>query len=335
MFGLMGTSAIMASVFGRGGRKIPVVKFTSSSDDPYIQSLSCNGTITIESIKDGEPVVERYNNLKNTMVEIPADADTNVKISGYVTDLYFTAYDEEAEDYAGFMDLSSLDLSETNVLKALSVDYNSGLEELDVTHNTNLQTLICGDMENLTGIDVSKNTKLTYLYCAYCKGITELNLAANTALQTLNCGGTSITELNLAANTALQTLDCYNCTSITELNLAANTALQTLNCNSCTSITELNLAANTALQTLYCGGTSITELNLAANTALQTLDCNSCTSITDIYYPATNSDVSTAIAGAITNATAADGTVYTDSAADYYNTIADAATAKGWTIEQL
>ena len=41
------------------------------------------------------------------------------------------------------------------------------------------------------------------------------------------------------------------------------------------------------------------------------------------------------IATAITDTTAADGTVYTDSAADYYSTIADAATAKGWTIEQL
>ena len=309
----MGESAIMAHIGGRGGRKMPVIRFTSSEDDPFIQALSCNGTITIESTKDGETVTETYNNLKDTLVEIQADADTEISIYGYVTDLYFTAYDEDAEDYDGFMSLSSLDTTGTNVLKTLSVDYNSGLEELDVTHNTNLQTLICGDMENLTDIDVSKNTKLTYLYCSHCEGITELNLAANTALQTLNCGGTSITELNLAANTALQYLYCYNCTSITELNLAANTALQTLD----------------------CGGTSITELNLAANTALQTLDCNSCTSIDNIYYPGTQEQPSTAIAGVITAATAADGTVYTDSAGAYYSTIADAATAKGWTIEQL
>ena len=249
MLGVMGESAIMAHIGGRGGRKMPVIRFTSSEDDPFVQALSCNGTITIESTKDGETVTETYNNLKDTLVEIQADADTEILIYGYVTDLYFTAYSEEDEDYSGFTDLSSLDLSETNVLKALSVDYNSVLEELDVTHNTNLQTLICGDMENLTGIDVSKNTKLTYLYCAYCEGITELNLAANTALQYLNC--------------------------------------------------------------------------------------NSCTSLSDISYPATNSDVSTAIAGAITNATAADGTVYTDSAGAYYSIIATAATAKGWTIEQL
>ncbi len=271
MLVIMGNSALFAQLAGRGGRKTPVIKFTSSTDDPYIQALSCNGTITIESTKDGQPVVETYKDLDLITVNIQADADTEVKISGYVIDLYFTAYDEDQEDYSGFTDLSSLDLSETNVLKALSVDYNSGLEELDVTHNTNLQTLIFGDMENLTGIDVSKNTKLTYLYCAYCEGITELNLAANTALQTLDC-------------------------------------------NSCTSITELNLAANTALQNLYC---------------------NSCTSLSDISYPATNSDVSTAIAGAITNANAADGTVYTDGEGAYYSTIADAATTKGWTIEQL
>ena len=249
MLGIMGDSALFAQLAGRGGRKMPVIKFTSSSDDPYIQSLSCNGTITIESTKDGQPVVETYKDLNLITVNVQADADTEIKISGHVTDLYFTAYSEEDKDYSGFTDLSSLDLSETNVLKALSVDYNSGLEELDVTHNTNLQTLIYGDMENLTGIDISKNTKLTYLYCAYCEGITELNLAANTALQYLNC--------------------------------------------------------------------------------------NSCTSLSDISYSATNNYVSTAIAGAITNAAAADGTVYTDSEGAYYSTIADAATAKGWTIEQL
>ena len=245
----MGESAIMAHVGGRGGRKIPVIRFTSSEDDPFIKALSCNGTIQIESRKNGAEITETYTNLKDTLVEIQADADTEISIYGYVTDLYFTAYDEDVEDYDGFMSLSSLDLSGTNVLKALSVDYNSGLDELNVTHNTNLQTLICGDMENITGIDVSKNTELTYLYCAYCEGITELNLAANTALQYL--------------------------------------------------------------------------------------DCNNCTSLSNISYPATNGDVSTSIAGAITDADAADGTVYTDSAADYYSTIADAATAKGWTIAQI
>lgn len=59
------------------------------------------------------------------------------------------------------------------------------------------------------------------------------------------------------------------------------------------------------------------------------------TGLTKIMYPANNSSVSTAIKNAITNATAADGVVYLDQEGDYYDTIANAATSKGWTVEQL
>ena len=93
---------------------------------------------------------------------------------------------------------------------------------------------------------------------------------------------------------------------------------------------------NTALTSLDCNDCyALQELNLSANTALTSLGCNDCVKIEIIYYTAIDSDVATAIAGAITAADASDGTVYTDSAADYYSTIADAATAKGWTIEQI
>ena len=93
---------------------------------------------------------------------------------------------------------------------------------------------------------------------------------------------------------------------------------------------------NTALTSLDCSSCyALQELNLSTNTALTSLNCSYCYALQIIYYPATNEDVSTAIAGAITYANAADGTVYTDSAADYYSTIETAATAKGWTIEQL
>ena len=93
---------------------------------------------------------------------------------------------------------------------------------------------------------------------------------------------------------------------------------------------------NTALTSLDCSDCyALQELNLSTNTALTSLNCNSCTGLKEIRYPATDSNVSAKIASAITAATAADGTVYTDSAADYYSTIETAAIAKGWTIEQL
>ena len=205
--GIMGESASFASAAGRSGRKLPEVSFVGSSDDPYIQSLSCDGRITIESIKDGKPVVKSYYALRSQKVDIHADADTIILIKGYVTELQFTKYnnDPDIDDWEGYTELSSVSVGDNSILKTLSIALNENIEELD-------------------------------------------------------------------------------------------------------------LAANTQLQTLYC---------------------NSCTGLTDISYPATNEDVSTAIAGAITDADAADGTVYTDSAAAYYSTIADAATAKGWTIEQI
>ena len=271
-FGVLGTSALMAQIAGRGGRMLPSITFKTSADDPFIQSITCNGKLIVESIKDGQPLTEEYTDLDNITLYIHADADTDVVLRGYVKKCYFTAYDEEQEDYVGYTDVTGIDTSKCVCLKELSVDYCT-IDMLDISANKNLTTLICGDIseESFTIQGLNQCTKLTYLYCAYSESITALDLAANTALQTLNCGG-------------------------------------------CTGLTALDLAANTALQSLYCYG---------------------CTGLIEIKYPATNSNVSTAIAGVITNATAADGTVYTDSAADYYSTIADAATAKGWTIEQL
>ena len=115
-----------------------------------------------------------------------------------------------------------------------------------------------------------------------------------------------------------------------------NTALTQLYCNGCHALTALDLSKNTALTQLYCNNChALTALDLSKNTALTQLYCESCAKLVSISYPATNEGVSTAIANAITAAENTTGTVYTDSEGAYYSTIADAATAKGWTIEQM
>ena len=131
--------------------------------------------------------------------------------------------------------------------------------------------------------------------------------------------------------------DSYGAISTVESMVFNNTAALTiLACDGCAGLTALDLSANTALHQMVCDGcTGLTALDLSANTALTYLSCGGCTGLTEIKYPATNSSVSTSIAGAISNATAADGTVYTDSQGAYYSTIADAATAKGWTVYEL
>ena len=205
-------SGILSPAFlqaaGRAGKKKSIIRFMCGEEaDPTIQKIVCAGSITIESTKDGAPVSATYPAGTHNAIVVQADENTEVAITGNVTELYITKYnnDPDVDDYEGYMSLASIDVSGCKKLQTLCIAMNENVEALD-------------------------------------------------------------------------------------------------------------LSTNTALQNLYCNG---------------------CTGLIEIKYPATNEDVSTAIAGAITAADAADGTVYTDSAAAYYSTIETAATDKGWTIEQI
>ena len=365
MFGVMGTSAAFMRAAGAHKQEIDGnhILFTPTIDDPVIYQLSCSGDITIKSTKNGAPVIATYSNLEDTEVSIQADANTKVVIKGDVTKLIAGQYqgwgykdgimsevwvfaNDAISEIGGISGKNSP--SSQSVVKRIETDrsvalqtfgiYNcTALTSLDLSNNTALTTFECAGCSGLTALDLSANTALETLTCSNCTGLTVLDLSANTALHVLDCSScTGLTALDLNANTALETLTCSNCTGLTVLDLSANTALETLFCPGCSGLTALDLSANTALHALTCSlCTSLTALDLSANTALETLTCSDCALLTEIKYAAGNEDVSTAIAGAITNATAADGTVYTDSAAAYYSTIATAATTKGWTIEQL
>ena len=157
--------------------------------------------------------------------------------------------------------------------------------------------------------------------------------AKSTALTTLNCYGCSdLQSLDLSGSTALTDLNCGDCYALESLNLSGCTALTTLHCNG-SNLQSLDLSGSTALTYLDCGDCyTLESLNLSGCTALTTLDCNSCSVITSITYDAINGEVSAAIADAIMNAYAGDGTVYSDSEGAYYSTIESAAITKGWTI---
>ena len=183
---------------------------------------------------------------------------------------------------------------------------------------------------------VNNSNYLNKIDIQSCTALRELNVKGAIGLTELNCKHDYITSLDLSNNTALTTLYC-DYVDLSSLDLSNNTALTTLTCSDNHSITSLDLSNNTALTTLHCAyATSMTSLDLSTNTALTSLSIgNQCKALKTIKYPATNSSVSTQIASAITAATAADGTVYTDSAGAYYSTIETAANNKGWTIEQL
>ena len=178
--------------------------------------------------------------------------------------------------------------------------------------------------------------EITSFNCAnyYVEKIIAYNNTALTSLDCSNCPG--LTALDLSTNTALTDLNCSDCPGLTALDLSTNTALTSLDCSDCPGLTALDLSTNTALTSLSCYNCpGLTALDLSTNTALTSLSCYNCPAIDSIKYGAENENVAISIASLITTNEALDGTVYTNSEGGFYSTIADAATAAGWTIAQL
>lgn len=125
-------------------------------------------------------------------------------------------------------------------------------------------------------------------------------------------------------NSDITSFDATNCKSITYINLSS-TDITSLDISQCSALTIVDLS--------YCS--QLESLDASTNTAATSISLSGCTKITTIKYPATNAGVSTALASAITNATASDGTLYTDSQGAYYSTLETAAQGAGWTIAPL
>ncbi|MDH6311991.1 hypothetical protein M2137_000754 [Parabacteroides sp. PFB2-10] len=87
--------------------------------------------------------------------------------------------------------------------------FNKGLLALDVSQNSNLESLHCYDNPELSELDLSKNTLLKILIC-YRTNISELDLSENTLLEGLQCDYTNISELNLSKHSLLKSLYCDN-----------------------------------------------------------------------------------------------------------------------------
>ena len=80
---------------------------------------------------------------------------------------------------------------------------------------------------------------------------------------------------------------------------------------------------------------SLTSLDVSGLTELTYLDCSNNSLIKSVSFNATKQSPSTAIANLITAADSTTGEVYLNSSDVYYSTVANAATAKGWTIKPL
>jgi len=83
---------------------------------------------------------------------------------------------------------------------------DAGLTSLDVSDNTALTQLRCGNNQ-LASLDVSKNTALTILYCDR-NLLMALDVSGNTRLMHLICHDNLLTVLDVSSNIVLEVLTC-------------------------------------------------------------------------------------------------------------------------------
>lgn len=121
-------------------------------------------------------------------------------------------------------DLTTLNVSQNTELKVLYCNDNA-LADLNLTNNSALEKLECGDNE-LTTLDLSKNTELKYFGCFNSK-LSSLDLTNNTNLEELHFAGNNVSTLDVSKNTNLKVLRLFDNQLIT-LDTSNNSILQEL-----------------------------------------------------------------------------------------------------------
>ena len=186
--------------------------------------------------------------------------------------------------------LTSLNVDGCSSLTTLDCNSNQ-LTSLPSLPNS-LQTLKCGNNRlsgtlSLTGrsalktLDVSSNTDLNTLNC-YSNALTSLSVVGCTALTTLNCYSNQLASLGTMPN-SLQTINCSSNRLSGTLSITGHSALKTLDVSSNTGLTtlecyenalsSLNVSGCTSLTFLYCNNNQLTSLRVADCPALRHVAC--------------------------------------------------------------
>ena len=252
-----------------------------------IPRLPKEGEVAINSKNFPDPIFRKY--VKDNFDTVSDDVLSADEISN-ITDIDISQFADRVniESLQGIEYFTEL----VNLNCYGSSTSATSLKSLDVSKNTKLETLQCGDNANLATLNVKSVKTLKNLQC-YGTGITVLDVSENKALIHLSCHSTKIKILDVSKNTVLSSLYCHSNIELTTLNTKGADALESLDCKETgisildvsenktltnlycqrTEITSLNVSENKLLESLYCGETEITSLDVSKNTALGELSC--------------------------------------------------------------
>lgn len=150
---------------------------------------------------------------------------------------------------------------------------------------------------------------------AYMCSVSSLDLSKAHSLVRLSCRG-SLGALNVSTCPDLEFLYLAECSNLGSLNASSNPKLNIL-----------RLVAPGAEQT-----NGLRTINFINSTVLSNLILAETDVIETMYVTIPNSSVADAIAGAI-NRSVTSGTIHFRQGGEYDQTVIDAATAKGWTVQ--
>ena len=219
------------------------------------------------------------------------DLSKNTKLEAFASTAAYGEYHLYQSNYFSEIDfthntaLKRINLSNNGLITKLDVSMLTNLEGLDVSclplatldlsKNTKLQSLTCGEMENLTSLDLSNNTELKTLSC-YWNVFENLDLSKNIKLTTLyyNVQYTVETEkkIDISKNVNIETLT-YSNTDVESLDLSHLTKLKELVCTDNANLTELTLPASANFESLECYSNKLTSLDLSKYTTLRSIKC--------------------------------------------------------------
>lgn len=169
---------------------------------------------------------------------------------------------------ANITNLTSLDISSSNITNLAGIEAFTSLTSLDFSGNKLASVNLSGNINltslkangnKLTALSVTSNTKLRSLYCQNNQ-LSTINVSANIALEFLVVNSNLLTGLDVSALKSLNTLWCYG-NEIKVLDLTPNTKLVNLDCSD-NLITNIDVSANKALQSIDCSSNKLTFLNL-------------------------------------------------------------------------
>ncbi|MDY8138030.1 hypothetical protein [Aquimarina sp. 2201CG5-10] len=152
-------------------------------------------------------------------------------------------------------------------LVSLGCEDNS-LSSLDVSNNTNLQTLIF-DNNNVSTLTLGANTNLNSIEGRYNQ-LASIDLSQNTNLTFINLRDNLFATIDVSNNPLLETINLRTCTNLTSLDLTNNNSLEQLYLQDC-ALNNLDISQNTLLEVLALERNNVSAIDVSNNAVLRQL----------------------------------------------------------------